>query len=134
MILFLENEVAENWGASLGYDTVVTHYKGNLIYLLKDFIQKIKSRSNIAFQWITRDLWDLFLKNNLNLNLTLLHFKQSARNFFISTSFPGKSFSERCVRCLKGFVSTTFKRAGELSKIASVETNCSKNLWRESVT
>lgn len=41
MILFLENEVAENWGASLGYDTVVTHYKGNLIYLLKDFIQKI---------------------------------------------------------------------------------------------
>lgn len=48
----------------------------------------------------------------INFHFTLRHFKQLAKNFFISASVPGRNFRERWVRCLKGLVSTTFKETG----------------------
>ena len=35
--------------------------------------------------------------------------RQPARYFFTSTSLPNRNFSDKCVRCLKEFVSTTLR-------------------------
>lgn len=66
----------------------------------------------------------------INFHFTLRHFKQLAKNFFISASVPGRNFRERWVRCLKGLVSTTFKETGVWSRAGAEETNCSKNLGK----
>lgn len=67
----------------------------------------------------------------IDFHFTLRHFKQLAKNFFISASVPGRNFRERWVRCLKGLVSTTFKETGVWSRAGAEDTNCSKNLGKK---
>lgn len=71
---------------------------------------------------------------NWNYHCTLEDLRQDARNFLISASFPGKNFSDKWVRCLNGFVSTTFRNEGVWSKLDPEETSCSKNLKRKKIS
>lgn len=59
--------------------------------------------------------------------------KQVARYFFISTSEPGSSFRDRCVRCLKALVSTMFRLAEPWFSADDGEESCSKNLYKKNI-
>lgn len=79
-------------------------------------------------------------KEDINVDETLQHLvisctfmvaKQVARYFFISTSVPGSSLRDRCVRCLKALVSTMFRLAELWFSADDGEESCSKNLNKE---
>lgn len=66
----------------------------------------------------------------LLISCTFMVAKQVARYFFISTSEPGSSLRDRCVRCLKALVSTMFRLAEPLFSAVDSEESCSKNLQK----
>lgn len=94
-------------------------------YILLNYSEWKKKKKQKLLKYIQH--WGLV---SVIINFTLRHFKQLAKNFFISASVPGRNFRERWVRCLKGLVSTTFKETGEWSRAGAEETNCSKNLGK----
>lgn len=56
--------------------------------------------------------------------------RQVARYFLISVSDPGSSLRERCVRCLKAFVSTILRFEGLWSNADEADVSCNRNLHR----
>ena len=58
---------------------------------------------------------------------TFKFLRQSARYSLTSASMPGRNLSDRCVRCLNGFVSMTFRLAVLQSELPLV-TRCTMNL------
>jgi len=63
---------------------------------------------------------------------TLTVDRHVARYFLISVSDPGSSFRERCVRCLKAFVSTILRFEGPWSNADEADVSCNRNLKRNS--
>lgn len=64
------------------------------------------------------------------MSCTFIVDRQVARYFLISVSDPGSSFRERCVRCLKAFVSTILRFEGLWSNADEADVSCNRNLNR----
>ena len=66
------------------------------------------------------------------MHLTWRFLRQFARYFLTSASDPGRNFNDKCVKCLNGLVSTTWRVAMPWSKPLPT-TNCSKNLLKKNI-
>lgn len=70
-------------------------------------------------------------RQSMMMSCTFIVDRQVARYFLISVSDPGRSFRERCVRCLKAFVSTILRFEGPWSNADEADVSCNRNLTKK---